>query len=309
MGIQVQSLSYAYGRQQVLQDVSFSIAEGTIVGLLGPNGAGKSTLMRLLTSYLPLQQGKVQVCGLQVGSAGKLLRQKIGYLPEHNPLYEDMYLRELLLFCGKLQGLGGRHLRARIEEVIASCGLEEMKHKKVQALSKGYRQRLGLARALLHKPEVLILDEPTSGLDPNQLLEVRKLIRELRRWMCVLFSTHVLQEVDAVCDEVILLHRGCVLTQETLAVFRRKYETEGLIEVEFVEEPPSLQPLEMLPGLERLQRVAAHRYLLQPKAGHQLLQAVLQACQQHSLQLRHLGEVTRSLEEIFQQLTTEKAPN
>ena len=305
MSIQVESLSFAYGSQKVLQEVSFSVELGTIVGLLGPNGAGKSTLMRLLTSYLSIQQGRITICGKEAVKEGKKLRRHIGYLPEHNPLYEDMYVVELLRFFGRLGGLRRSNLQLRLQEMIARCGLSEVKHKKVEQLSKGYRQRLGLARVLLNEPKVLVLDEPTSGLDPNQLIEVRSLIRSLRSQMCVLFSTHILQEAEALCDEVILLHKGQILTQQPLSSFRSKYSRgrEGLIELEFLEPPTDLGALYAIDGLEKLQKLSDRLYLLQSKDGRDLRQSVLLACHQNKLLLKQISEATQSLEDIFHQLT------
>ena len=303
MSIQVQSLSFSYNKQQVLRDISFSIGSGKIVALLGPNGAGKSTLMRLLTSYLPIQKGKIVVCGLQVDKKGKELRRRIGYLPENNPLYEDMYVEEILRFFGRLWRMRRKKLQLLIQDMVAHCGLSEVRHKKVYQLSKGYRQRLGLARVLLHEPQVLILDEPTSGLDPNQLMDIRQLIRELRNHMCILFSTHVLQEVEALCDEVLLLHEGQILAQQPLSDFRRKYAREDLLEVEFVDPPVDLGALLTLDELEQLQQLSSCRYLLRAKTGRDLRQPLLLACQKKRLKIRQISKATQSLEGIFQQLT------
>ena len=216
MSIQVQGLSYAYAQHQVLEDLSFEASEGKIVGLLGVNGAGKSTLMRLLVGYLPVPPQTLWICQKDMSTSHVSIRRKIGYLPEHNPLYEDMYVPELLRCMGELQGLRGKVLREQTEEVIQSCGLESVRKKQIQVLSKGYKQRVGLARALIHQPKVLVLDEPTNGLDPQQLVHIRKLLQNLSQKMCILLSTHVLQEVEAICHEVILLHHGKILKTEHL---------------------------------------------------------------------------------------------
>ena len=212
MSIVVRDLYHAFGAREVLSGVSFEVPRGRITALLGQNGAGKTTLMRLLTGYLPLrQQGEVLLCGQSRAKGGKALARRVAYLPEHNPLYEDMYVKELLNFYGHLYGLGGVRLQKRRQEVIEQCGLQEVSHERISILSKGYCQRLGLARVLLPRPEVLILDEPSAGLDPNQLVELRKLIHSLREQAAVLLSTHILQEVEALCDDFLLLHQGSLI--------------------------------------------------------------------------------------------------
>lgn len=304
MSILVKALSYAYGTEQVLHKVSFAAQAGTVLGLLGPNGAGKSTLMRLLMGYLPIPGGsRVEICGSDLKKGNKALRRRMGYLPEHNPLYEDMYLGELLRFYGRLYGLSGARLRGRINEMISACGLQEVVHKKVHTLSKGYRQRLGLARALLHNPEVLILDEPTSGLDPNQIIEIRQLIRSLQKKICILFSTHILQEAEVLCDEVILLHKGRLLTQQSLSTLKTQCPKSTFFEVSFSEPLLGVEPLQALGGLQRLRRLSAYKYLLQSEDAEPLREALLQASASHRLPLCTFHEVPQPLEDLFQQLT------
>jgi ABC-2 type transport system ATP-binding protein len=222
MSIEVNSLTKIYGSQKAVDGISFSLKPGEIVGFLGPNGAGKSTTMKMLTGYLHPSSGTAKIGTYDVGSQPMEARRTIGYLPEHNPLYTDMYVREFLLFSGKMYGMSGPSLQARVEEMIALCGLELEKKKKIDQLSKGYRQRVGLAQSFLHDPSVLILDEPTTGLDPNQILEIRELIRKAGHNKTVLFSTHIMQEVEALCDRVIIINRGKVVSDGPLDVLRRQ---------------------------------------------------------------------------------------
>ncbi len=220
MSIKVRELVKEYNGQKAVDGISFEVTPGQIVGFLGPNGAGKSTTMKILTGFLEATAGQAEVNGHDIAKSPLLAKRSVGYLPEHNPLYLDMYVREFLIFTGKLFGMGGRKLQERIGEVIRMCGLEVEKHKKIGQLSKGYRQRTGLAQALLHDPEVLILDEPTTGLDPNQLAEIRALIRTAGKDKTVLFSTHIMQEVEAVCDRVVMINRGKIVTDTSMESLR-----------------------------------------------------------------------------------------
>jgi ABC-2 type transport system ATP-binding protein len=221
MSIQVTNLSKMYGTQRAIDGISFNLKPGEIVGFLGPNGAGKSTTMKILTGYLKPTSGTALVSDFDVITQPMPARRAIGYLPEHNPLYLDMYVKEFLLFSGKLYGMGGDILKTRVDEMVLMCGLEAEKHKKIGQLSKGYRQRVGLAQSFLHNPEVLILDEPTTGLDPNQILEIRELIRTAGKNKTVLFSTHIMQEVEALCDRVIIINKGKVVSDSSLDTLRQ----------------------------------------------------------------------------------------
>ena len=215
MSIWVDNVQKRFGTQRALNGVQLRIGKGEVVGLLGPNGAGKSTLMRLVTGYLPPTEGRVEVCGFDVAVAPLDTKKRVGYLPEHNPLHEEMYVQEYLLFVAGLHQVAAR--KARVSEVIREVGLTPEQHKTIGQLSKGYRQRVGLAQALLHDPEVLILDEPTSGLDPNQLVDIRALIRNLGKDRTVVLSTHIMQEVEAMCDRVVLIRLGEIVADEPLA--------------------------------------------------------------------------------------------
>ena len=215
MSIWVDNVQKRFGTQLALNGVELRIGKGEVVGLLGPNGAGKSTLMRLVTGYLPPSEGRVEVCGFDVAEAPLETKKRVGYLPEHNPLHEEMYVQEYLLFVAGLHNVADR--KARVAEVIREGGLTPEQHKTIGQLSKGYRQRVGLAQALIHDPEVLILDEPTSGLDPNQLVDIRALIRNLGKDRTVVLSTHIMQEVEAMCDRVVLIRLGEIVADAPLA--------------------------------------------------------------------------------------------
>ncbi|MCA0232566.1 MAG: ATP-binding cassette domain-containing protein [Bacteroidetes bacterium] len=220
MSIRIQHLTKLYGAQKAVNDISFDVKPGEIMGFLGPNGAGKSTTMKITTGYLNATSGSVEVCGFNVAKQSMEVRRSIGYLPEHNPLYTDMYIKEFLRFVGALYGLKGEKLRQRVSEMVEICGLELEQNKKIGQLSKGYRQRVGLAQALIHNPPVLILDEATTGLDPNQILEIRTLIKSVGKEKTVLFSSHIMQEVEAICDRAVIINRGQVVANRTLADLR-----------------------------------------------------------------------------------------
>lgn len=214
MSIIVKNLTKVYGKQKALNDVSLSIEDGEIVGLLGPNGAGKSTMMKILTCFIPPTSGDVKVCGYDIFDNPMEVRRSIGYLPEQNPLYYDMYVREFLLFVAGIHRIEKKLRRERVEEIIELTGLSKEVNKKIAALSKGYKQRVGVAQALIHDPEVLILDEPTTGLDPNQLVEIRNLIKQVGKTKTVLLSTHIMQEVEAVCSRVVIINNGRLVADD-----------------------------------------------------------------------------------------------
>jgi len=217
MSIRIQHLTKIYGSQKAVNDISFDVNPGEIMGFLGPNGAGKSTTMKITTGYLSATSGRVEVCGFEVAKQSMEVRRNIGYLPEHNPLYTEMYIKEFLRFVGALYGLKGEKLTVRVSEMIEICGLEVEQRKKIGQLSKGYRQRVGLAQALIHNPPVLILDEATTGLDPNQIVEIRNLIKTVGKEKTVLFSSHIMQEVEAICDRAVIINRGQIVADRTLA--------------------------------------------------------------------------------------------
>ncbi len=216
MAIKVNNLSKKYGDQMALDSISFEVQKGEIVGFLGPNGAGKSTTMKILTGYLSATSGSVNLLEQEVGPSNQSIKGRIGYLAEHNPLYLDMYVKEFLAFVGEVFGIKGNSLKTKINEIIELVGLQNEQTKKIGQLSKGYRQRVGLAQALIHNPEILILDEPTTGLDPNQLVEIRQVIKNAGQNKAVLFSSHIMQEVEAICDRVIIINKGKIVANSTL---------------------------------------------------------------------------------------------
>jgi len=228
MSISVESLTKVYGTQRAVDGISFSAAPG-VLGFLGPNGAGKSTTMKILTGYIPQTSGKASVCGFDVETQAVDVKRNIGYLPESNPLYPDMYVRESLQFIANIHKI--HQPEKRIDEIIEQTGLTPERHKKIGQLSKGYRQRVGLAQAILHDPQVLILDEPTSGLDPNQLIGIRQLIRDLGKTKTIVLSTHIMQEVEAVCSQVIIINKGTIVANDTLQQLRKNNGGKSLEEV------------------------------------------------------------------------------
>lgn len=222
MSIKIQNLTKVYGQQKALNNIGFEISKGEIVGFLGPNGAGKSTTMKILSGYLKPTGGTATLNGVDVDTESKEIKRHIGYLPEHNPLYLDMYVEEFLNFVGSLYGFSKSQLKERTEEIIKKVGLGPEKHKKIAQLSKGYRQRVGLAQALIHNPDVLILDEPTTGLDPNQLVEIRELIKQVGKDKTVILSTHIMQEVEAICDRVIIINHGEIVADAALSEIKKE---------------------------------------------------------------------------------------
>lgn len=231
MSIEVKNLTKIYGEQRAVDNISFRVNKGEIVGFLGPNGAGKSTTMKIITGYLPATSGEALVCDIKVDAENVRTQQKIGYLPETNPMYMDMYVREYLSFCAGVHGLKGNEAKNRIEEIIELTGLTPESKKIIGSLSKGYKQRVGLAQALLHDPEVLILDEPTSGLDPNQIVEIRGLINKAGQEKTVLLSTHIMQEVEAMCDRVIIINRGQIVANDKIVDLQNKYPGKSLEDI------------------------------------------------------------------------------
>jgi len=302
MSLQVLHLTKHYGQQKAVNDISFEINKGEIVGFLGPNGAGKSTTMKIATGYLPPSSGTVIVDGLDVLHHSLKVRKVTGYLPEHNPLYLDMYVHEYLHFVGRVYGIPSAKLKSRITEIVDLCGLSREQNKKIEELSKGYRQRVGIAQALIHDPAVLILDEPTSGLDPNQILEIRKLIKDISANKTVIFSTHILQEVQALCDRVIVINQGEIVADDTVDNLMRSQIKSLAIIVEFSGDV-SEEVLRLIPGLKEIERINTFSFRLQPLEGIDLRAEVFRFAADQSLSLRGLKQEESSLEEIFRELT------
>ena len=300
MSIKTVDITKYYGTQLVLDKINISINKGEVVGLLGPNGAGKSTLMKIITCYLPPTSGEAFVEGFEVALAPEEIKKRVGYLPENNPLYLDMYCREYLEFVAGIHKLG-RNSRRKVDEIIEITGLGPEQHKKIGMLSKGYRQRVGLAQAMIHDPEVLILDEPTSGLDPNQLHEIRNLIREIGKQKTVLLSTHILQEVEAICSRVLIIHQGKLVADDLTSNLSAN-QVKDIITVEFgsiVQE----KLLKTIPGIVSIIRVNETTWKLTAKPGEDIRPHINKMAVQNNLTLLGLHREEQRLEEIFQQLT------
>ncbi|RYC71999.1 gliding motility-associated ABC transporter ATP-binding subunit GldA [Spirosoma sordidisoli] len=304
MSIRVQNLTKVYGQQKAVNQISLVAQPGEIVGFLGPNGAGKSTTMKIATGYLPPTDGTVDVNGFDVRTQPMDVRRSVGYLPEHNPLYLDMYVKEYLRFAGSLHGLGGVDLSRRIADMIERVGLGREQHKRIGQLSKGYRQRVGLAQALLHNPPVLILDEPTTGLDPNQLAEIRQVIREAGRDKTVLFSTHIMQEVEAVCDRVVIINRGQIVADGPLSQLRGASAGAGVVVIaEFESELATADVLMNLSGVERVEPLGKGLYRVTAGPNTDLRAAIFRLAADQNLTLVGLRQQENSLEGIFKELT------
>ncbi|GAA4302111.1 gliding motility-associated ABC transporter ATP-binding subunit GldA [Compostibacter hankyongensis] len=303
MSIEVSHLCKSYGTQRAVDDISFSVGRGEIVGFLGPNGAGKSTTMRMLTGYLPPASGTARVCGLDVTARPLEVRRRTGYLPESNPLYADMYIREYLDFVAAVYRIPRRRRRERIAEMIRLTGLTREQHKKIGMLSKGYRQRVGLAQALIHDPEVLILDEPGSGLDPNQIVEIRQLIRQLGQEKTVILSTHILQEVEALCTRVVIIHEGRLVADNRLEQLRSQAGQQMQVLVEFAG-AASREQLEALPGVSAALPLEGGRWQLSGPDPEPIRKNLLQFALQNNLNIVSLQSQSSSLEEVFRKLTT-----
>ena len=302
MGISVQDLTKIYGEQRAIDAISFDIEAGQIVGFLGPNGAGKTTTMKIITCFLQPSSGTVTVDGLDIQNEALAIRRKIGYLPEHNPLYLDMYVHEYLRYIGRLYQLPKKQLQARVDEVIGMTGLGIEQHKKIGALSKGYRQRVGLTQALIHDPDILILDEPTTGLDPNQIVEIRSLIKDIGKEKTIIFSTHILSEVEAIADRVIIINRGKIVADEGISSLRA--HTEGLVlRIAFEKEGFDFQPLlNAHPGIE-VQPSGPQEFTLSMPKGVDPRPAIFQQSIDTGNPIELLEKGQRNLEEIFRTLT------
>lgn len=297
MSIEVNNISKSYGVQKALDNVSFSIQKGEIVGFLGPNGAGKSTLMKILTTYIAADEGLATVNGFDVNSQSKSVQQSIGYLPEHNPLYLDLYVREYLAFNADVYKVA----KPRIEEVIQLTGLSNESHKKIGQLSKGYRQRVGLANALLHNPDVLILDEPTTGLDPNQLVEIRNVIKNVGKDKTVFLSTHIMQEVEAICDRVIIIDKGKIVADKKLDTLIST-TTEQVIEVEF-DKTVDFALIARIENLVSYKNTQDSIWELTFNADKDMRPAVFDFANANGLRTLQLNQKNKNLETVFREMT------
>ena len=300
MSIQVKNLLKEYGEQKAVNNISFTVNKGEIVGFLGPNGAGKSTTMKIITGYLQQTGGEAFVCGINVAEQPLETKKKIGYLPELNALYYDMYVREYLGFIAALHQVGNP--KEKIESIIQLTGLTVESKKKIGQLSKGYKQRVGLAAALLHDPEVLILDEPTTGLDPNQIIEIREVIKKQGKDKTVLFSSHILQEVEAICDRVIIINKGQIVADDKLSNLRTKNAGQEVIKVEF-KESVSPEVLKKINGIHSVLATHNTQFTIHCTNAEGVKKQLLQLAIDQNLNIVSLQTDTQSLEDVFKTLT------
>jgi gliding motility-associated transport system ATP-binding protein len=313
MSIAVRNLTKMYADQKAIDDISFDVKTGEVLGFLGPNGAGKTTTMKTITCYMPPTSGTVEVDGLNIFDHSLEVRRKIGYLPEMNPLYQDMNVLDYLDYSAQLHGLRGGMVKERMKEMVQVCGLDDVRHKDIGELSKGYRQRVGLAQAMIHDPDVLILDEPTSGLDPNQIVEIRNLIKQLGRAKTVILSTHILSEVQATCDRVLIIHEGKIVADGTPAQLQQNFRGAESVTIEF--KASAANPLELIaPKLRQLQSVTGvalieqsdsiHRFELQVEKGSDIREAAFHLSVAEGWIVLEMFRKATSLEEVFHKLTT-----
>ncbi|GAB3197178.1 ABC-2 type transport system ATP-binding protein [Pontibacter aydingkolensis] len=302
MSVEVKNLTKIFGTQRAVDDISFSVQQGQILGFLGPNGAGKSTTMKIATCYLPPTYGTVVVNGFDVVKSPIEVRRNVGYLPEHNPLYLDMYVHEYLEFVASVYGLKSKYAKTRVQEMVELCGLTLEQGKKIGALSKGYRQRVGLAQALVHDPQVLILDEPTTGLDPNQIVDIRALIKQIGQNKTVIFSTHIMQEVAAICDKVVIINRGNLVADSDVASLQAGGKNEKVTLVEF-EAPIDAVILQSIPGVLRAEQAQGNTYRITSSKDADVRSNVFRIAAEQNWPLVGLRQEENSLEKIFQQLT------
>jgi ABC-2 type transport system ATP-binding protein len=307
MDIEIQNLSKRYGPQKAVDNISFTVRTGEILGFLGPNGAGKSTTMKMITGYLSTGDGTIRIGGKSVSESGDEIKRHIGYLPENNPLYLDMPVMDYLEFCAELQGVEKDKVDGRVREMIRITGLNQEKHKKIGELSKGYRQRVGLAQALIHDPEILILDEPTTGLDPNQIVEIRKLIREIGKEKTVILSTHILPEVEATCDRILIINKGKIVADGTSETLRKQATGQEVVNVRIEDAPTSdirfgLQHLTSVESVDLID-AAMNRFEIQSKAGQSSRRDVFKLCVDKGWTLTEMTALETRLEDVFRNLT------
>lgn len=307
MDVKIENLSKRYGPQKAVDQISFEVKTGEILGFLGPNGAGKSTTMKMITGYLGIGEGDVLIGDKSVRNSGDEIKKHIGYLPENNPLYLDMPVIDYLNFCAALQGVANSQIRERTKKMVHVCGLNAEKHKKIGELSKGYRQRVGLAQAMIHDPEILILDEPTTGLDPNQIVEIRKLIRELGKAKTVILSTHILPEVEATCDRILIINKGKIVADGTAENLRKQATGQEILKVR-IEDGKAEEILHELRRLKTVDLVelvdkGMNRFEVQSRSDSSSKRDVFQLCVQKGWVLSELIPLETRLEDIFRNLT------
>ncbi len=300
MSVIVQNLTKIYGQQKAVDNISFEAKKGEVLGFLGPNGAGKTTTMKIVTCFIPQTAGSAEVCGFDVAKDPLAVRARIGYLPEHNPVYKDLYVKEYLSFVAGLHKV--KNKRQRVAEMIERTGLQREQNKIIGSLSKGYRQRVGLAQAMIHDPEVLILDEPTSGLDPNQLIEIRSLIKEIGKEKTVIFSTHIMQEVQALCDRVIIINKGEMVANDTIETLQQKMTGETVVTVEFAQKIAQKE-LNKIEQIKTIKSLGNGRWQLISEKNRDIRAEIFNFAVANDLTLLEMKKEQYSVEDVFQQLT------
>lgn len=307
MEIKISNLSKSYGPQKAVNNISFEVKTGEILGFLGPNGAGKSTTMKMITHYISPSSGDITIAGRSVRDHAEELKQYIGYLPENNPLYPEMPVVEYLEFMGALQGVPKSRMAERVREMVRVCGLDVEKHKRIGELSKGYRQRVGLAQAMIHDPQILILDEPTTGLDPNQIVEIRELIKKLGKEKTVILSTHILPEVEATCDRILIINRGAIVADGTPDTLRKQSQGKEILHLQIEEAEPAqvLTALQQLPTVDtaKILQLEQGRFEVESHQETSSRRAVFQLCKEQGWFLTELTPLETKLEDIFRDLT------
>lgn len=304
MSIKVSNVTKEYGIQKALDDVSFEVQSGNVVGFLGPNGAGKSTMMKIITGFIPQTSGIVEVNGITINDQETDIRKDIGYLPENNPLYTDLYVKEYLTFVANIYKLG-KATHRRVGELVELTGIGSEQNKKIGSLSKGYRQRVGLAQALIHNPSVLILDEPTSGLDPNQIVEIRRLIKDIGKEKTVLLSTHIMQEVEAICQKIIIINKGKIVADGSTQEIMAQTSVKGLsVLVEFTQEV-NPEIFSRIKDISEVSMITSHTWLLSSKGGKDIRPEIFRFAVENGLTIITMQQKGRQLEEIFQSLTNQ----
>lgn len=300
MSVELKNITKIYDTQRAVDDISFKVEKGQVLGFLGRNGAGKTTTMKIITCFIPQTEGEAQVCGYDVKTQALDVRQHIGYLPEHNPLYKDMYVREYLEFVAGLHKIQKK--KQRTDQMIELVGLEREQHKPIAALSKGYRQRVGLAQAMMHDPAVLILDEPTSGLDPNQLVEIRQVIKNLGKEKTVIFSTHIMQEVQALCDRVLIINNGKIVADDPIEALGDRIAGDNIVTVEFLTQIAATK-LEKIKNVKKVKSLGNNRWQLTSAFKNDIREDIFRFAVENQTVILEMKKEVFSVEEIFQTLT------
>lgn len=300
MSIKVENISKYYGAQAALSDVSFQISSGEVVGFIGPNGAGKSTMMKIITCFIPSSEGKTEVCGYDVQEESIAVKKKIGYLPENNPLYHDMFVKEYLNFVAQIHKIDNR--KEKVAAMVETVGLTREQNKKIGALSKGYKQRVGLAQAIIHDPEVLILDEPTSGLDPNQLVDIRGLISKIGETKTVMLSTHIMQEVEAICSRAMIIKDGKVVKDDSIQNIQSEDRDKQVIFIE-VNKSLSKSFLKKIEGIESVKNISEHEWLIEASSKKDIRPNLVRVFTKKDIDLLTIRKEGRKIEDVFKRMT------